>query len=81
MLYPQEKILIDKFLERNYPVRRVKNNMRFKRAISEGNVNYFLSDKNHSKQLYYKLLDILKLVFNTPDSINKDILKTFLQIR
>jgi hypothetical protein len=80
MLYQEEKILIYKFLSRNYPVLRIKHNMRFKRAISVYNQYYFLGDKNNSNELYYQLLDILKIVFNTPDDINKDILKTFLHL-
>ena len=81
MLYPEEKTLIYKFLQRNYTVRRIKHDMRFKRAISHKGQIFLLSNKEHSKELYYQLLDTLKLVFDTPKDINEEILKTFLHIR
>lgn len=81
MISPQEKTLICRFLERNYTVRRIKHDMRFKRAIFHKGQLYLLSNKEHSKQLYYQLLDTLHFIFDTPKDINEEILKTFLHVR
>lgn len=78
----REKELMIKFLEANYPIRRIKHDMRFKRTIiNEYGEEFYLSDKNQSKLLYYKLLSTLKLVFYTPEIVNKDVLKTFLRMK
>ncbi len=78
----QERKLIEKFLKLNYPVHRVKHNMRFKRTIilDSGN-KYFLSNKEATRELYYRLLDVLKLVFCSDESVNKDVLKNFLHLK
>lgn len=81
MLHPEEKTLILKFLSRNYTVRRIKHNMRFKRAIYHNGQFYLLSDKESFKNLYYQLLDELKLIFDTSKDINEEILKAFLHIK
>ena len=71
--------LIYKFLELNYPVLRVKINMRFKRCIIlEDGETYQLSDESHRKQLYARLVKIIYLVFHCDESISKDILRNFL---
>lgn len=74
--------LMLKFLKINYPVYKAKHNMRFKRSIFI-NINevYFLSDKESLKNLYFRLLDILRIIFYTDRNILEDTLKTFLQIR
>jgi hypothetical protein len=78
----QEKELMLKFLSRNYPVHRIKSNMRFKRTIvMENGEIYLLSDKNSTKILYNKLLDIIKTVFSTNDDINKSVLNDFLNLK
>lgn len=81
MVHPQEKQWIKKFLERNYPVQRVKCVDRFKRAIFKDNTTYYLSDKTQIKLLYYSLLDIVKKVFNSPDNVNISVLKAFLNLK
>jgi len=58
-----EKMVIN-FLERNYPVTRVKHNTRFKRAITvDGGLTFFLSEKNSHNVLKNRLLDTLITVF------------------
>jgi hypothetical protein len=78
----KEKELMLKFLTRNYPVHRIKSNMRFKRSIilENGDV-YLLSDKNSTKQLYGKLLNVINIVFSSNDDINKTVLKEFLNLK
>lgn len=77
-----DHILMMKFLNRNYPVKRVKINGKFKRTIIiEYNQYYQLSDKNSFKLLYSKLYDILKLIFDTEDSQIKYALNEFLNVK
>ena len=71
-----------KFLNRNYPVHRIKNNMRFKRTIIlENGESYILSDKKRANELYSKLVEVLKTVFSSTEDINKDVLKNFLNLK
>ena len=71
-----------KFLTRNYPVHRIKTNMRFKRSIvMENGEVYLLSDKNATKELYGRLLNVIKTVFSSNDDINKSVLKDFLNLK
>ena len=68
-----------KFLERNYPVSRVKDNMRFKRAIILDNgISYLLSDKHSHIQLKLQLNQILKTVFYCDEQSSRAVLKEFL---
>jgi hypothetical protein len=75
-----ERYLITKFLERNYPVSRVKENMRFKRAIILDDGVYFLNDKNNLNSLIYRFEQILKIVFCFDENLSRTILKEFLNI-
>ena len=71
-----------KFLERNYPVTRVKVNMRFKRAIILDNGHsYLLSDENAHIQLRLQLIKILKTVFYCDEATSRTVLKRFLNIK
>lgn len=77
-----DKKLMLKFLERNYPKSRIKDNQRFKRAIILDNgVVYYLSDKNSYKQLKYGLAEILAKIFNCNDVIIYSVLDYFLPSR
>ena len=68
-----------KFLERNYPVSRVKINMRFKRAIILDNgISYLLSDEHSHIQLRLQLSQILKTVFYCDEKSSRTVLKQFL---
>lgn len=80
MLY-NEKDLMLKFLTRNYPVYRTKQGRFFRRTIyHDDGYAYILSDKNLSKKLYYELKDTLRKIFDTPDDINREVLKIFLHL-
>ncbi len=71
-----------RFLERNYPVSRIKHNMRFKRAIIlDDGVPYFLSDENSHIQLRLHLDQILRTVFSCDDTTRKIVVKSFLNIK
>jgi hypothetical protein len=47
----------------------------------ENGESYILSDKKSTKELYTKLIDVLKTVFSTADETNKDVLKNFLNLK
>jgi hypothetical protein len=81
MIHQEEKILILKFLEKNYPTNRIKDKTRFKRSIVLDDGVYFLGDKEMTKKLYYKLLDILAVVFGGKRELNEDVLKIFLHLK
>lgn len=81
MLNVTEKDLILKFLEKNFPTYRLKHKMRFKRAIVLDDSTYLLGDKESTKTLYFKLLDILMTVFFFEKTITENTLKTFLNLR
>jgi hypothetical protein len=55
--------LVKKFITDYYPVKRVKINARFKRAIIIENKPYFLNGVEKNK-IKHELIDVLKLVFS-----------------
>lgn len=70
-----------KFLERNYPVSRVKLNLRFKRAIVLDNGGAFiLSEPSHVSQLKFQLVDVLTKVFSCDEAISRAVLDNFLRL-
>jgi hypothetical protein len=76
-----EANMMMRFLERNYPVSRVKDNMRFKRAIILDNgTSYFLSDEHSHIQLRLQLNQILKTVFYCDEQSSRTVLKNFLNL-
>lgn len=76
-----EKHMMMKFLERNYPVSRVKDNMRFKRAIILDNgISYLLGNEQSHLQLRLQLNQILKTVFYCDEKSSRTVLKQFLNM-
>jgi len=70
-----------KFLERNYPVSRVKYKMRFRRAIVlDDGSTYILSDESAQTQLMFRLFDILNQVFNCDEVTTRLVLNSFLRL-
>jgi len=81
MLGELDKQLMYSFLERNYPVARIKVNKRFKRGIIlDDGSEYHLSNPSHVNNLWYKLSDIIKIIFNCQDDISVPVIKRFLNI-
>jgi hypothetical protein len=77
----KETHMMIKFLEKNYPVSRVKDKMRFKRAIILDNgISYLLSDEQSHIQLRLQLNQILKTVFYCDESTSRTVLMKFLNI-
>lgn len=75
-----EKKLMLKFLERNYPVSRVKLDMRFKRAIVLDNGAYVLSVESQHIQLRFQLIEVLKKVFSCDEATSRAVLDNFLRL-
>jgi hypothetical protein len=70
------------FLEKNFPVYRIKHNNKFKRAIIlDFGERFILSDDSHQIQLRYKLNGILIKVFNCNEKTSTTVLKTFLNLK
>lgn len=77
-----DKEMILKFLERNYPVSRIKTNMRFKRGIVlDDGVVYLLSSESQSLALQHKLFELIIKVFNCDDKTSKIVLDKFLRLK
>jgi hypothetical protein len=71
-----------KFLERNYPVSRIKDKQRFKRAIViDNDTIYYLSDQTSHKQLKFSLVEILQKIFNCDDVVIYSVVDNFLPIK
>ena len=77
-----DKNIILKFIERNYPVKRIKHNMRFKRAIlfDDGFV-CFLSDKSAEHQVRLKLIGIISKTLAYDAIFVRTVLSNFSSIK
>lgn len=76
-----ETNIMMRFLKQNYPVTRVKDNQRFKRAIILDNGGtYFLSDEHSHIHLRNQLIQILKTVFYCDEKSSRTVLKEFLNM-
>ena len=68
-----------KFLERNYPVKRIKVKDRFKRAIVlDDGSSYVLSDDSQILLLKYELMELLFLIFYSDEQSNKYVITKYL---
>ena len=81
MLDTQLEDLMIRFLKRNFPVHRFKQNMRFKRTITLNGKQYFISDKKTLSSLYYTLLEMLKVIFDADNKLNETVLRNFLNMK
>jgi len=85
MINDIDKQMMLKFLQRNYPVSRFKQNMRFKRGILLDNGSiYFLNktDINISNQppIIQILTQIMTKVFTCNELIARNVVKEFLKL-
>ena len=70
------------FLKKNYPVSRIKDNGRFKRAIIlDDGIIYHLGIESQHRNLKNKLISIIKTIFYCDEETSKNVIKNFLQIR
>jgi hypothetical protein len=78
----KQKLLMLSFLEKNYPVLRLKNNGRFKRGIILDNgEQYLISNVSHNLKLKDELNKILKIVFSCNEDTSKSVLSNFLNLK
>ena len=75
-----DKQIMLKFLEKNYPISRVKHKMKFRRAII-GNKTYILGDDFDQKRLIFYLIDIFKIVFSCDSTVSFAVITCFLNIK
>lgn len=77
-----DKKIMLRFLERNYPVSRIKDKQRFKRAILlDDGVAYCLSNQLTNKQLKFSLVETLKKIFDCDETIIYAVVDNFLPIK
>jgi len=80
MLNDIEINMMLKFLERNYPVKRIKINARFKRCIVlDDGSPFLLSDYTNIVSLKYKLMEILYFIFSSDEETNKFVITKYLK--
>ena len=81
MLGEFDKQMMLKFLDRNYPVSRVKHQHRFKRGIIlDDGSSWLLGEPNQLIPLQYKLSIILVTVFGCDIETSKAVLNNFLRL-
>ena len=81
MIKESEKQLIFKFLERNFPVVRIKHDRHFRRAIIlDDGTPFLLGDGSQRYKLKFRLLETLTNVFSYDQDVNSAILDNFLRL-
>jgi len=74
--------LIIRFLERNYPVARVKHDNKFRRGIiMDGGITFVLGDSKSYLEMRRRLIYVLQQVFTCDDNLIKATLHNFLPTR
>jgi hypothetical protein len=81
MLTDTDKSMMMRFLEINYPIRRIKHNTRFRRGIILEGREFILGDETQHMSLRFKLIDIVKKIFYCDDNISRTIVNNFLNLR
>ena len=80
MITDTDKIMMSKFLEKNYPIKRIKHNMRFRRGILfDDGREYILGDESQHTALRFKLIEIVKRIFYCDDAASRLVVSNFLQ--
>lgn len=74
--------LMRKYLEKNYPISRVKHNIRFRRGILfDDGRTYILGDETQHITLRFKLIESLKLIFMCDESTCRLVVNSFLKTK
>jgi hypothetical protein len=80
MLTDIDKEMMTRFLEKNYPIKRIKHNMRFRRGILfDDGREYILGDESQHTALRFKLIEAIKLIFYCDDRISREVVNNFLK--
>ena len=78
MLTQKDIDMVTNFLKLNYPVLRIKDKDRFKRAIvTDGGFIFYLNDKNVYKKIKVHLSYSLKVVFDMNHETSEKFLDTY----
>jgi hypothetical protein len=72
--------LIQKFLIRSFPIKRIKHNGKFKRGIILNNKTFILKNKEEHFTLKQELSKILSIVFDCDYNVSDKIIKKSLNI-
>ena len=81
MYTDKDKEMVLKYLQRHYPVCRVKIDNKFKRAITLNNgESYQLNNKANYNILKSHLIKMLNLVFSFDEAFCRNILNNFLPL-
>lgn len=72
--------LIHKFLTRSFPVKRIKHNGKFKRAIILNGKPFVLKDKSEHNSLKRELSQILTIVFDCDNTMSNKMINKSLNI-
>lgn len=75
-----DKKLIIKFLNRAYPIARLKHINHFKRGIIIDNTTYFINNNQQLMSARLQLIRIIKNVFDCRDEIISSSLNDFLRM-
>lgn len=82
MVNDDEKRIMLKFLNKNFPVQRIKDKDRFKRAIRLDNGQvYFLSNESDLLLLQINMLEMLFNLFSSDEITSRFVLNTYLNLR
>lgn len=74
--------LISKYLEKNYPISRVKHNTRFRRGILfDDGRTYILGDESQHIALRFKLIESIKLIFLCDEQTCRLVVNNFLKTK
>lgn len=81
MITEKDLELIQKYLNRNYPVQRLKYNGKFKRAIIFDNGRtYLLSNKNDKPFLRKEMVSSIEIVFGFNSEEISNLISQYLKI-
>lgn len=72
--------LVQEFLSKNYPPKRVRVRHGFKQAYIIGNITYFTANKEDMLALALNLNKIIELVFCSEKNSHSEMINKFLRI-
>lgn len=81
MLTEIDKDMMLKFLEKNYPISRVKDKNKFRRAIVLETGTFILGNESNHIQLRLRLIEVVKTVFSCDHATAIAVLNNFLNLK
>lgn len=71
--------MMSKFLQRDFPITKIKSDMRFKRGVNCNGNTYLLSDEIQLRELKFQLITLIMTIFDCNDAISKSVVINHLQ--